>query len=223
MLELAEASSDDGADSPEILRLWEPASPMVVLGRSSPYDSEVNHEYCQAHQIPIVRRCSGGQSVVTGPGCLMYAVLLDYRKRPQLRMLDVAHRFVMETMQAALRGVGLESQISGTSDLTLDGKKVSGNSLRCKRNWMVYHGTMICDLDIEVIANCLGDPVRQPEYRSNRSHREFLTQLDIPVAALRESIARAWSAELGDYLLPLSYAKMLVEQKYGSPAWNEKV
>lgn len=224
MLEYAEGADTDGERrSPEVLRLWEPTSPMVVLGRSSPFATEVNHEYCRTHGIPIVRRCSGGQSVVTGPGCLMYAVLLDYRKRPELRMLDVAHRFVMETMQQALSNIDLETQINGTSDLTMNGQKVSGNSLRCKRNWMVYHGTMICDLDIELIANCLGKPARQPEYRSNRSHRDFLTQLDTSVSALRESIALAWSATTGAYELPIELTRSLLQDKYRLSEWNEKL
>lgn len=223
-LDEAMLESAESAESyPELLRLWEPHSPAVVLGRSSPHQTEVNHEYCRQHQIPVIRRCSGGQSIVTGPGCLMYAVLLDYRKRPELRMLDVAHQFVMNRMREAVADAGVATDIQGTSDLTINGQKVSGNSLRCKRNWMIYHGTMICDLDIDLIANCLGQPIRQPEYRSERDHREFLVQLETTVDTLKESIANVWSAEVSEYAWPQTLTEKLVIEKYATKAWNQKV
>lgn len=219
LLETAEAAGEH----PELLRLWHPDRPLVVLGRSSPLAAEVDLDYCRQHAIPIVRRCSGGQTVVTGPGCLMYAVLLDYRRRPQLRLLDEAHRFVMQRMQAALRQLGIATEISGTSDLTQNGRKVSGNSMRCKRNWMIYHGTMLCDLSVDLIARCLGTPVRQPEYRQGRSHRDFLTGLDTKVDSLAGAIAGAWAAEPADWPWPRELTERLVEQKYGSDAWTAKL
>ena len=225
LLEVAEASEEHS----EVLRLWQPASPLVVIGRSSPWQTEVKHSFCQQHQIPVVRRCSGGQSIVTGPGCLMYAVLLDYRLRPELRLLDRAHLFVMSKMQAAVKTLGINAEISGTSDLTVDGQKVSGNALRCKRNWFVYHGTMICDLDIDLIANCLGKPIRQPAYRQQRDHRSFLAQLDTSVSELMEAIATTWSAtfEADPNVATLEKLKeqceRLTREKYSTVQWNEKV
>ena len=225
LIDVAEAADEH----PEILRLWEPKSPMVVIGRSSPWQTEVNHSYCNEHQIPVVRRCSGGQSIVTGPGCLMYAVLLDYRARPDLRSLKQAHWFVMSKMQVAAESLGIEAEICGTSDLTVDGQKVSGNALRCKRNWLVYHGTMICDLEIDLIANCLGDPIRQPEYRQQRDHRSFLNQLDTSVSELKEAIAKAWAADAETKPNAKALASLkekceqLTETKYATDKWNQKV
>ena len=225
MLEVAEASTEH----PEMLRLWQPTSPLVVIGRSSPWRTEVEHSFCQQHQIPVVRRCSGGQSIVTGPGCLMYAVLLDYRLRPELRLLDRAHYFVMSKMQEAVKTLGIDAEISGTSDLTVGGQKVSGNALRCKRNWFVYHGTMICDLEIDLIANCLGKPIRQPEYRQQRDLRSFLAQLNASVGDLKEAIASTWSASFeaspdADRLKKLKeQCDQLVLDKYSTTKWNQKV
>ena len=218
---LEQAESNDS--HPEVLRLWESPQPLVVLGRSSPYAKEVAQEFCRQQGIGFVRRCSGGQSIVAGPGCLMYAVLLDYRKRPELRMLDVAHQFVMGQMQQALSQVGIETQIEGTSDLTLGGRKVSGNSMRCKRNWMIYHGTMIYQMDLDLIANCLGDPVRQPDYRSGRDHRSFLNQLPVEGSILRQAIARQWQAAPGSVEVLEKDLVEMMESKYLTATWNEKV
>jgi lipoate-protein ligase A len=221
LLEEAEREPDHS----EVLRLWHPSKPLAVIGRSSPWQTEVNHAFCQQENIPVVRRCSGGQSIVTGPGCLMYAVLLDYRRRPELRMLDAAHRFVMTKMQSALQTIGIQSLIEGTSDLTVNGRKVSGNAMRCKKNWFIYHGTMICDMDIRVIENCLGAPFRQPEYRQQRSHQDFLAQLNTTPAKLSAAIIETWPTsgkfQLSDRL-EAETAK-LFETKYSTDVWNQKV
>ena len=78
LLEQAEA----GAGPSEVLRLWEPTDPCVVVGRSSRVAVEVKQEACRQAGIPVLRRCSGGAAVVTGPGCLMYSVVLSYRDHP---------------------------------------------------------------------------------------------------------------------------------------------
>jgi len=219
LLETAESSEA----SHEVLRLWEPLQPMVVLGRSSPANSELDLANCRQDEIDVFRRCSGGQTIMTGPGCLMYAVVLDYRLRPELRMLEQAHHFVMSNMQAAIATLGISTEMEGTSDLTLSGRKFSGNALRCKRNWMVYHGTMICDFDISKMTKFLGDPIRQPEYRQNRSHDEFLIGLPTSASDLAVAIANQWTAyeTLDDW--PKDLTDQLVTEKYAQEHWTFKV
>ena len=70
--------AEQGRGPAEVLRLWEPLEPFVVVGRSSRLAVEVDMESCRAARTPVLRRCSGGAAVVTGPGCLMYAVVLSY-------------------------------------------------------------------------------------------------------------------------------------------------
>ena len=196
---------------------------LVVIGRSSPIKTEVNLPFCESNGIEVLRRCSGGQSIVTGPGCLMYSVLLDYRKRPELRMLERVHEFVMNHMRDALRRLGVETEMEGTSDLTLNRRKFSGNSLRCKRNWLVYHGTMLCDFDIGLISQCLGKPIREPEYREQRSHQDFLTQLPVNCSELSQAIAAQWDARESMVEWPHQVTANLVAEKYEQELWNSKV
>lgn len=209
---------------PEVLRLWEPTSPMVVIGRSSPLAMEVKLDFCKSNNVDVFRRISGGQSVVTGPGCLMYAVLLDYRLRPELRMLDQAHQFVMDQMQTALSSIGIDTEMQGTCDLTFDGRKFSGNALRCRRNWFLYHGTILLDgFDLDLIANCLGNPRRKPEYRGDRSHRDFVTTIPASAADVRTALVKQWNATEEFATPPLAEAETLVETKYNDPEWLTKV
>ena len=159
-----------GAGPSEVLRLWEPSSPLVVVGRSSRVTVEVNQVACEQAGIPILRRCSGGAAVVTGPGCLMYSVVLAYRQRPELRMLDQAHGFVLGVMSRALSGLASDVVLRGTSDLARGDRKFSGNSLRCKREHLLYHGTILYNFPLDLIGRYLGIPPRQPAYRQQRTY-----------------------------------------------------
>lgn len=210
------------------LRIWQPEQPFVVLGRSSPADSEVNFDACQRDNIWIGRRVSGGQTVVTGSGCLMYAIVLSYQTHPELRMLDHAHQFVMTRMQKVTTSLGIPTSISGVSDLTLAGKKVSGNSMRCVKDCFLYHGTMICqDFDLSIVPKVLKRPVREPDYRSGRSHEEFLTKLPVDTETLKQAIMEQWDAK--ESLPPdqvdvlMREAEILAIEKYSTDRWTRKV
>ena len=82
-------------------------------------------------------------------------------------MLEQAHQFVVGKVQQAIQSLGIETRFQGTCDLTIGDQKVSGNALRCKKDWFLYHGTLLCDgMDLELITDCLGSPKRQPDYRN---------------------------------------------------------
>jgi lipoate-protein ligase A len=224
-LALDEALLDEAerSDEPlELLRVWEPPEPMVVVGTSSRVADEVRQDVCRERGMGVFRRASGGAAIVTGPGCLMYAVVLSYRLRPQLRMLDVAHRTVMGTMATALARHVSDVKFQGTCDLTLDGKKFSGNSLRCRREALVYHGTLLYDFPLGLIHECLKSPPRQPEYRAGRSHETFVTNLPMSREELVTALVHAWGAREPLTDVPQATMEKLVTAKYSQSTWNLK-
>ncbi len=206
------AASEDGALPGEVLRLWESPEPAVVQGRSSP-ESEVRIAVCQADGVPVVRRASGGATVAIGAGCLMYAVVLDLERRPDLKAIDRAHQFVLARLAAACTSLAAGVQIAGTSDLVLADpaggppRKFSGNSLRVKRRRLLYHGTILYDFPLERIGRWLGTPARQPKYRDAREHDAFLTNLPATRPALEAALVAAWNATHALPRLPPALAK----------------
>jgi lipoate-protein ligase A len=205
----------------ETLRLWEPAEPMVVVGRSSRLADEVNLEACRERGIPILRRASGGAAVVTGPGCLMYAVVLGLDPQPALRMVDAAHRYVLGTIVSALEPLVPDVRERGTSDLAIGNLKFSGNSMRVKRDYLLYHGTLLYDFPLPLIAACLKMPPRRPDYREERPHRDFVTNVPLPGLILRGALASAWEATEPYVYWPRERTAELAETKYGRAEWNE--
>ncbi|MCA9174861.1 MAG: lipoate--protein ligase family protein [Planctomycetales bacterium] len=217
LLERVEAGEQD-----ELLRVWEAPRTMVVIGRSSKIAEEVRLDYCRRHGIAVLRRCSGGAAVVAGPGCLMYAVILRHDRRPNLRMINRAHEYVMSRVAQAARRFSADVTVAGISDLAVgpQQRKFSGNSLRCKRDSFLYHGTILYDFPLELIVNCLDFAPRQPQYRAGRSHDEFVANLSADPLELTRALKEVWQVEGQVESLPEAMVRQLVEQQYTQAHWN---
>lgn len=215
-------AAEEGQSPDDVLRFWESNRPMVVLGRSSKAAEEVRLEACTAARIPVLRRCSGGAAIVAGPGCLMYAVVLSYELHPDLRSLDRAHCFVLTRLREALLPRCPEVQIRGTSDLAWGDKKFSGNSLRCKRTHFLYHGTLLYDFDLPLIREYLGTAPRQPAYRQQRDHSDFVTNLPLTSAELKQGISHSFGASQTLSTWPQQTVNNLVAERYSQATWNSR-
>jgi lipoate-protein ligase A len=213
-------AAEQGQIAGEVLRVWEPAAPLVVVGRSSRVAEEIDLAACAAAGIPVLRRASGGAAIVAGPGCLMYAVVLPYAGRHHLRMLDELHRHVLGIVARAVGTLGLAAEHAGTSDLALWGRKFSGNSVRCKHDHLLYHGTLLYGFDLTLLDRLLRMPPRQPAYRAGRGHADFVTNLPVEGAALRAAVAAAFGAREPLLDWPQAATAELSRTRYQQAAWN---
>jgi lipoate-protein ligase A len=216
LLDAAEAGELAG----EALRVWESPRPIAVLGRSSRAADEVRLDRCRALDIPLLRRASGGTTIVAGPGCLRSALVLDYRRRPDLRAIDAAHCFVLTTIAEALAPLVPKIGHRGASDLAIGELKCSGNSMRCKQEHFLYHGTLLYRFPLDLLTECLSMPPRQPSYRAGRSHANFVANLSLPSDALRRTLQKAFDATrpLGEW--PVARTRRLATEKYATREWT---
>jgi lipoate-protein ligase A len=178
----------EAGEADHLYRCWETACPVVVAGRHRPFSADVHEEACRADGVPIVRRGSGGGTVVLSAGCLNYAVALSLVSRPAL--LDVAYSFaaILDAVVAALEVPGLERS---SSDLSLQGFKVSGNAQRRGRRALLHHGTVLYDFDASLATRYLREPSRQPAYRERRRHEEFLRNIPLALHPLQSRLEQA--------------------------------
>jgi lipoate-protein ligase A len=205
----------------EVLRVWEPAEYFVVVGYANKVQIEVNSASCRKRKIPILRRCSGGGTVVQGQGCLNYSLILKIDGNQSLHTITKANRFIMERHRDLLRGyLGGNVEVEGHTDLTVGALKFSGNAQRRKKQFLLFHGTFLLNFDIPMIAQLLNMPSHQPEYRKNRSHEEFLTNLNRSSAELKSLLRREWKAS-ADFFWAPDNSKLLME-KYLRDDWNFK-
>ena len=207
----------------EILRFWESPRHFVVLGLASRRDREVDAAACAARGIPILRRCSGGGTVVQGPGCLSYTLILRIAGNPPLERIDSTNAFIMERHARLLaEATGLPTRHQGATDLAVGQRKFSGNAQRRRRRFLLFHGTFLLDFPIPLMEEILPYPPKMPRYRGKRSHRAFVTNLYQPPARIKDLLARCWDAEPADPDLPADAIASLVESKYSVPGWNER-
>lgn len=213
---LLEAENGHGG---EVLRVWEWPKPAVVLGSGCRLAEDADEAACLAGGVPILRRSSGGGTVLLGPGCLCYSLVLSYDRSPALRDIRASYVHILQRICTALSDIAPALTCAGTSDLALGGRKVSGNSQQRKRRSLLHHGTILYDFRIDAISRYLPLPVRQPVYRRGRDHAAFLINLPASAAGLRQRLRTAWGAATEAVTWPGGLVQQLTAEKYTRPEW----
>jgi len=245
LLDLAEAGQGG-----ETLRFWEPRETFVVVGYANKVATEVNVAACASAGIPIFRRCSGGGTVVQLPGGLNYSLILRITEDGPTRNIAAANQFIMArnrvATQAALGPAAGEVSVRGHTDLAIaqpppapaSPRKFAGNAQRRRRHFLLFHGTLLLNCDLQRIGQLLPMPSLQPDYRADRPHDEFIANLNLSAATVKAALTREWQAEDGcsdpqkdyettDYGLQfnaplLAAIEKLAREKYSAREWNFK-
>jgi lipoate-protein ligase A len=232
LLDLCEAGLEG-----EILRFWEPNTPFVVVGYANQTAREVDLAACQKLGIPVFRRCSGGGTVVQGPGCLNYSLILNISGEyafpvhaaasaaasQPLKSITGTNMLILERQRVALQPLlTTPVHILGHSDLAVNNLKFSGNAQRRLKNHLIFHGSLLLNFDLALIEKLLPLPSKQPAYRRNRSHTDFLTNLPVEPAAVKAALQKIWRAETALGTFPEEHIRALVLQKYSTAEWNLK-
>jgi lipoate-protein ligase A len=204
---------------PEVLRLWEWPSPAVVLGAGCRLADDVDEAACREGGVPILRRGSGGGTVLLGEGCLLYSLILSHDRAEELQHVRPSYAWILRRMIEALTPLGIDLKQAGTSDLVLDGRKVSGNSQHRKRSHLLHHGTLLCGFNLADVARYLRVPARQPDYRGGRGHQAFLGNLQASPQEVRTLVSRAWQASEPLCERLADQVSRLVREKYGHEDW----
>jgi lipoate-protein ligase A len=215
---LLQAESSGG----EVLRVWEYERPVVVLGAGCRVADDVHEANCVADEVPILRRSSGGGTVLWGRGCLLYSVVLDYERSPLLNEIGSSYAFILGQIIAALSEVVPGLERAGTSDLAVGERKCSGSAQQRKRRHLLHHGTLLYDFELTQVSRYLRPPPRQPEYRAGREHMAFLCNLPLSGDELKRRLCDVWQAVSAGDDYPGELVPELVAEKYGRAEWNRR-
>ena len=214
--------AEDGRGG-EILRLWEWPTPAVVLGAACRLKEDVDETACNTGGVPILRRSSGGGTVLLGGGCLLYSLVLGYERSPSLCEILQSFAYILGHVRDGLQSLSPGIELAGTSDLAVAGRKVSGNSQQRKRHYLLHHGTLLYGMNIAAVGRYLRTPLRQPHYRAGRSHDNFLANLDVSGVAMKQCLTSQWNAQGQPPGLPEDRLRRLVTEKYGTPEWIRRL
>ncbi len=224
-LALDEALLDrcDGDPQTEVIRFWESSCFFVVVGYANAVEMEVNLDYCRNRGIPILRRCTGGGTVLQGPGVLNYSLVLRVDRAPALQSVHGTNNYILDRHARAFATI-LDRPVTkeGHTDLAANGLKFSGNAQRRRKNALLFHGSFLLSLDLDLVEHALRFPSKQPDYRRNRSHGDFLVNLHLSPVLVKAHLNEAWAASEKLPPPPLSVISALVRDKYSRPEWNAK-
>ncbi|GAB2024581.1 lipoate--protein ligase [Lactovum odontotermitis] len=132
-----------------VFALWQNKR-AVIVGRNQNTFAEVNQDYIDAHDVQVVRRVSGGGAVYHDMGNICFTFFV-----PVASSAGVNFEQFVKPMHDALQSVGLDAKITGRNDLEIDGKKISGNAQRYAGGYLMHHGTLLWDSDVEAMIRSL--------------------------------------------------------------------
>jgi len=193
----------------DVLRLWESPAVFAVLGRVSSVRDDVVMDNCRRDGIAVLRRSSGGGTVLQGPGCLNFSFVLSKKTRPWLNDLHRSYREILFPVICLLKTLGIEAVFQPVSDLAFarDDKKFSGNAQRRGKNAVLHHGTLLYQFDLSAVERYLSFPKSVPDYRKGRPHRDFVANLNLSASVLKEAFRRAFPCD--DVMTDLSTEESL--------------
>jgi lipoate-protein ligase A len=161
-----------------VFYLWQ-NKPSVIVGFNQEVNTEVNLDYLNQQGITLARRVTGGGAVYHDLGNLNYTIV------GRSEDLERDYPEYASLMMKALQALGVPATISGRNDILVEGKKVSGFAKRVCRNRLMVHGTLMYQVDVDVLTNVL-----------NTSHSKLQSK---GIASVRSRVAN-----LSDYLPELA-------------------
>ncbi len=163
-------------DSTKICILFYENFSSVILGRSMLAEKDIFLH--KIKKIPVLKRGSGGGTVMHFIGNLNYTLIVSLEKYPKLYPIRESYSLILKAICDELKPIILLEQ-KGLSDLSMQYRgeyyKISGNSQIRKKGCLLHHGTFLYHTkNINQINYYLQQPKEQPEYRKNRSHDSFI-------------------------------------------------
>ena len=211
----------------DILLLWVNA-PSVIVGRNQVVYGEVNVEYCKNHDIPIIRRISGGGTVYHDLGNLNFSIISKHYQ-------DVLKNYRLFTQPVVdfLQHMGVNASFSGKSDLVITKDKFSGNAQMYHKKKMLHHGTILFDTNLDTLSKVLKPKTKDiasVAVDSNRSHvTNVNTHSKVPMTIdeFKTALLKFWlnTDDIQSHIMTLTEADLkaidaLKKTKYLTWDWN---
>ena len=211
--------------SKEYFMLWQNKN-TIVVGKYQNTAEEVNQEYVDSQGIRVARRLSGGGAVYHDDGNLNFTFIVDQNSNPNFNF----NLFVIPVIKA-LEELGVHAEFTGRNDLTIDGKKFSGNSQYIKRSRIMHHGCIMLDSNLDKVQLSLRVKEAKFESKSVKSVISRVTTINdhtpqkISMQKFKETLKRQAFAnnDMEPYSLTdldIKAVQLLQQKKYESWEWN---
>ena len=204
--------------------LWQ-NRPAVIVGYNQEVNTEVNLDYLKEKGIDLVRRVTGGGAVYHDLENLNYTIV------GRSEDLERDYPEYAALMMKALQALGVPATLSGRNDILVEGKKVSGFAKRVCKNRLMVHGTLMYNVDVDVLTHVLNPSTTKLQSKGIASVRSRVTNLCnyLPelsdLQAFKNRLEEILSNNYSDaeYKLSetdLAHIQQLTDEKFATWEWN---
>lgn len=144
----------------------------IIVGKYQNTIAEINEEAVRERGIRVVRRLSGGGAVYHDMGNLNFTFITDVGESNALNL-----KLFCEPVVRTLATLGVKAEVNGRNDITIDGKKFSGNSQYIRQVRVMHHGTIMFDSDLSVVSEALRVDPTKIQTKGIRSVRSRVTNV----------------------------------------------
>jgi lipoate-protein ligase A len=205
---------------PPTLHLYVRDRPTVSLGYFETAAEVVDLPALMREDIFLVRRMSGGSTIYTDPGQLIFSLIMEQEEFPRP---DQAYALTCSALVQALKTLGLMAEHKPPNDIVIEGRKVSGSAQTRKRGMVLVHGTLLMDTDLDRLIRIL---LPRPDKRTRT--REEMTSLKdelgktVEMNDVKKALVEAFSETLEQRVVPIPVNQRergrvdeLIKEKYG--------
>ncbi len=151
--------------------LWQNA-PSIIVGKNQNTFEEINPKFVDENSIHVARRISGGGAVYHDYGNLNFTFVANIEDAATVDF----KKYAMPIIEA-LKTLGINADLSGRNDITIDGKKISGNAQRMYRKKLMQHGTLLFDVNIHDLVDSLNVKMDKITSKGIKSVRSRVTNI----------------------------------------------
>lgn len=145
----------------------------IVMGISGKPETLVCPQKMKERPIPLIKRYSGGGTVIVDSNTLFVTLILQKEVLPCTALPESILRWTETFYQNALKIPGFHLR---ENDYAINDLKCGGNAQYLKKERLVHHTTFLWDYSEEAMHYLLYPP-KTPNYRNGRPHTAFLTRL----------------------------------------------
>jgi lipoate-protein ligase A len=215
------------------LRIWEWASPAVVIGSFQSVRNEVDPEGAERYGFEVVRRISGGGAMFIEPGsAVTYSIYAPIDLVQGMTFAD-SYAFFDEWVIQALNGLGIEATYQPLNDITSPQGKIGGAAQkRLGNGGVLHHVTMSYDMDGDKMVQVLRIGREKMSDKGTKSANKRVDPLRSQTGLPRETVIdrmvetfRSLHGLHDDEITPEEYAQAedLVRTKFGTEEWLRRV
>ena len=155
----------------DIFMLWQ-NDKVVVIGKNQNAYAEIDLDFARKNNIKISRRITGGGAVFHDLGNINYTFITSTEKAEALN-----YEYFTKPIIDALAAMGLQCKLSGRNDIECNGRKFSGNAQYSANNRILHHGTILFDVNVNVMSSVLKVDKEKLEYKAVKSHKSRVVNL----------------------------------------------